>query len=94
MISKRGFISLGRWEALSLIVLLGVAMPLKYMWGYPLGVRVVGTLHGVLFMAYVALAAAFARRNQWGISKLFRCWIASCLPLGTLFFERELAADR
>ena len=94
MISKRGFISLGRWEALSLIVLLGVAMPLKYIWDYPLGVRVVGTLHGLLFMAYVAVAAAFARRNQWGIPKLFRCWVASCLPLGTLFFERELSSDR
>lgn len=94
MISKGRFISLGRWEALSLIVLLGIAMPLKYIWEFPLGVRVVGTLHGLLFMAYVAVAAVFARRNQWSVSKLLRCWVASCLPLGTLFFERELGTDK
>jgi integral membrane protein len=91
MISKRGFISLGRWEALSLLLLLGVAMPLKYMWAYPLAVRVVGTAHGVLFMAYVAVAVVFARRDSWSFSKLVRCWVASCVPFGTLFFERELS---
>ena len=91
MISKRGFISLGRWEAVSLILLLGIAMPLKYIWGYPLAVRLVGTLHGVLFMAYVAAAAVYARRDGWSLPKLARCWVASCLPFGTLFFERELS---
>jgi integral membrane protein len=90
MISKRGFISLGRWEAVSLIVLLGIAMPLKYVYGYPLAVRVVGALHGLLFMAYVGIAALYARRDSWGLFKLVRCWIASCLPCGTLVFEREL----
>lgn len=90
MLSKRGFISLGRWEAMSLIVLLGIAMPLKYVYGYPLAVRVVGSLHGLLFMAYVAIAALFARREAWGLPKLVRCWIASCLPFGTIVFEREL----
>jgi integral membrane protein len=90
MMSKHGFISLGRWEALSLIILLGIAMPLKYLMGYPLAVRVVGSLHGILFMAYVAVALLFARREGWSAMNLVRCWIASCLPFGTLVFEREL----
>lgn len=90
MISKRGFITLGRWEALSLIALLAIAMPLKYVMGYPVAVRVVGTAHGFLFMAYVAVAFLFARREGWGMPKLLRCWVASCLPFGTLVFEREL----
>jgi integral membrane protein len=75
----------------SLIVLLGIAMPLKYVYGYPFAVRVVGMLHGVLFMAYVAIAVAFAKEDRWGLPKLLRCWVASCLPFGTLFFERELS---
>jgi integral membrane protein len=91
MISNRGFISLGRWEAFSLIALLGVAMPLKYIYGYPLAVRVVGMSHGILFIVYVTLAAVLARAEGWSLPKLIRCWIASCLPLGTLFFERELS---
>lgn len=92
MISMRGFISLGRWEAVSLLVLLAIAMPLKYVYGYPLAVRVVGSLHGLLFMAYVGIAVVFARRDAWGLPKLVRCCIASCLPFGTLVFERELVA--
>jgi len=51
MISQRSFVSLGRWEAVSLLVLLGIAMPVTYVYGYPMAVRVVGAVHGVLFMA-------------------------------------------
>ncbi|MEY4669317.1 MAG: hypothetical protein RL518_2016 [Pseudomonadota bacterium] len=91
MFSKRGFITLGRWEAFSLIALLGVAMPLKYVYGYPLAVRVVGTAHGLLFMAYVVAAFALSRRDRWSFVKLFWCWGASCLPFGTLLFERQLS---
>jgi integral membrane protein len=90
MISKRGFISLGRWEAMSLILLLGIAIPLKYLFGLPLAVRIVGSLHGVLFLAYVAIAVVVAKREGWGAAKLIRCWVASCVPCGTLLFEREL----
>jgi len=92
MISKRGFISLGRWEAFSLIALLCIAMPLKYVYGYPMAVRVVGMLHGILFMAYVGAAVLFAKKDGWGFPKLIRCWVASCVPFGTLLFERELVA--
>lgn len=93
MISKRGFVILGRWEAVSLLVLLCVAMPLKYVWGYPVGVRVVGSAHGFLFLGYVFAALSIAQHDRWGWMKLARCLIASCLPCGTFFFERELRAS-
>ena len=38
------------WEGVSFLVLLGVAMPLKYLAGWPLAVRVVGMAHGILFI--------------------------------------------
>lgn len=90
MVSKRSFIHLGRWEALSLLLLLCVAMPLKYLFDSPMAVRIVGTAHGFLFMAYIAAALVLARVEAWGLAKLIRCGIASCLPFGTFIFEREL----
>ena len=93
MISIQRFITLGRWEGTSLLLLMGVAMPLKYMFDYPAAVRVVGMAHGILFLAYCAAALLVARKEQWGISKIARCLIASCLPFGTFVFERELRAQ-
>ncbi len=93
MISKRSFVILGRWEAVSLLILLCIAMPLKYALGYPTAVRVVGAAHGVLFLGYVGAALLIAREGKWGWGKLARCLVASCLPCGTFVFERELRCD-
>lgn len=90
MVSKSGFITLGRWEAVSLLVLMCIAMPFKYVWGYPLAVRMVGMAHGILFLGYTLAALSIAQDHRWGWGKLARCLIASCLPFGTFFFEREL----
>lgn len=73
-----------------MLVLLCVAMPLKYLFDSPMAVRIVGTAHGVLFMAYIAAALVLARAEAWGFAKLIRCGVASCLPFGTFIFEREL----
>ena len=93
MISKSGFITLGRWEAASLIALLCIAMPLKYLLGYPLAVRIIGSLHGILFLGYALAALSLAQEDRWGWDKLARCFVASCLPFGTLWFERELRVN-
>ena len=50
-------------EAASFLLLLGVAMPMKYMMDMPLAVRIVGMIHGVLFIAFcVALVMAWRDR--------------------------------
>ena len=48
-----------RAEGISFLVLLFVAMPLKYIWDDPSWVRIVGMAHGVLFVAYIAWALLF-----------------------------------
>jgi integral membrane protein len=64
---------LGRLRALSLIegvstlVLFGIAMPLKYLGGMPLAVTVVGSVHGVLFLAVVAAFLVAIRRVPLGV---------------------------
>ncbi|MFN0244044.1 MAG: DUF3817 domain-containing protein [Planctomycetota bacterium] len=80
-------------EGISYLVLLFVAMPLKYFADMPLAVRVVGSLHGALFvlLALLTLLAMRARGKTfgWGI----RIGIASLVPFGTFFLDNDLRAD-
>lgn len=86
-------ISLFRWiglaEGLSYLLLLGVAMPLKYVWGMPETTRLVGAAHGALFIAYVALATLLAYRRPWPVRVLLYSYVASVLPFGTFVFQRK-----
>lgn len=83
------FLWIARCEGLSFLVLLGVAMPLKYFWGMPTAVRVVGMAHGMLFMAYVLLVFLICEDRHWGRGTLFLALLASVVPAGTFLFERR-----
>ena len=58
-------------EGISFLTLLFIAMPMKYFMGMPEVVRVVGSIHGVLFLLYVGLLAALHFSND-GLS-CFHC---------------------
>lgn len=80
-------------EGLSFLVLLLIAMPLKYYWGHPEAVSVVGMIHGILFIAYVALALMAAQRQGWPETFLLGVIVAGMLPFGFLFVEWRLRKD-
>ena len=56
---------IGLWEGVSFLVLLIIAMPLKYLAGWPDAVRVVGMAHGILFLLYLAAAMQVATERDW-----------------------------
>src|SRR5690606_39635762 len=60
---------IGWWEGVSFLVLLGVAMPLKYLAGQPAAVQVVGMAHGVLFLLYVFAAVQAAVEHGWTVKR-------------------------
>lgn len=85
----QAFKLLGRFEALSLLLLFFVAMPLKYMYAQPQYVRVIGMIHGLLFLAYGCFALVLNAEERWKGQKLLACLILSCLPFGTFVFEKK-----
>ncbi|MCB0324183.1 MAG: DUF3817 domain-containing protein [Bdellovibrionales bacterium] len=88
------FRTVGFVEALSLLLLLFVAMPLKYIGGYPQAVSVVGMVHGVLFLAYASLGMLLLDELGWGYRRLaLACCIAS-IPFGPFLFDRVLFPKR
>ena len=78
-------------EGISYLLLLGVAMPLKYMAGKPEYVRVMGMAHGVLFVLLclaILLAMRYARLSFRWATVVF---IASLIPFGTWMIDKHLA---
>jgi integral membrane protein len=76
------------WEGISYLLLLFIAMPLKYGFGDDMAVRVVGMAHGVLFLAYCVTLALAARRLGAFLSLL--AFAVSFVPGGTFWLERRL----
>ena len=70
--------SVGILEAISFLLLLGVAMPLKYAFGQPEMVRIVGMAHGVLWMLYVGLAALGQIDYKWPLKRRLCCSLPAC----------------
>ena len=77
-------------EGYSYLLLLGVAMPLKYFAGIPEVVRIVGSIHGFLFMLYVVVVLRAAMRLKWPWKQTMEIMIAAVIPFGTFFLERKL----
>jgi len=84
----------GLIEGVSYLILLGIAMPLKYFAGIPEAVKVVGWAHGVLFMAYLAAMGWAQLKRHWGLLKLAWVFVASLLPFGTFVLDKQLKAEQ
>ena len=76
-------------EGTSFLLLLFIAMPLKYIWHWPQMVEVVGMAHGVLFVAYIFGAFLLYKPMQWSLKTLFIICISSVLPFGPFYVEKK-----
>jgi integral membrane protein len=87
------FCAVALLEGISYIVLLGIAMPLKYMLHLPVAVKVAGWAHGVLFIAYILLLVVCWFRNRWHFGRVLFYFLASLLPILPFFIERNLRRE-
>ncbi|MBH0189174.1 MAG: DUF3817 domain-containing protein [Nitrospira sp.] len=77
-------------EGTSFLVLLFIAMPMKYFMGIPMAVRIVGLIHGILFLLYVGQLARLRTKYHWGNRFCIQAFVASILPFGTFLFDKYL----
>lgn len=80
---------LGWLEGVSFLLLLFVGMPLKYVWGNPQGVKMLGMPHGLLFIAFIILANIVAEELEWPWKVRGHALLAAVLPFGTFVFDRK-----
>lgn len=81
---------IGFLEGLSFILLVGIAMPLKYYGGYEHATQEVGMAHGALFVLYVLLVIPAMIERKWSIKITVLVMAASFFPLGTFIAEYKL----
>jgi integral membrane protein len=76
-------------EGVSYILLLGIAVPIKYAFDNPTYVKLLGMPHGLLFIAYVILAVVIGSKLKWNNKTLFYVLLASIIPFGTFFVDKK-----
>ena len=81
---------LGNIEGISYLLLLGVAMPMKYYFEMPMAVKITGMAHGVLFVAYCILLALCMKNFNWSLKFGAYLFIATLIPFGTFVTDRKL----
>lgn len=84
---------IGWLEGASFLVLLGIAMPLKYLAGMPEMVRFVGWTHGLLFILFTAAVAHTSLTLQWPFTRIAAAWVAGLMPFGTFVLDSRLRKD-
>lgn len=80
----------GALEGLSFLLLLFVAMPMKYILGNPILVKYVGMGHGVLFITFLVVLFVVCEKQKWSLTMFLMGLIASILPFGPFFFDAKL----
>jgi integral membrane protein len=84
---------IGIAEGVSFLILLLIAMPLKYVYNMPLAVKYTGWAHGLLFVSYVAIAYYAKEVYKWPLFTFVKAFVAAWLPLGTFIFDKSLKKE-
>jgi len=80
----------GLFEACSFLILVGVAMPLKYFAGQPGAVKVFGWIHGLLFMVFCAALLRTIVVARWPLPRAALIFVAALLPFGPFVVDRRM----
>lgn len=86
----KNFRKIALYEGISYLLLFGITMPLKYMAKILEPNKVVGIIHGVLFVAYCIWGLILAIRLKWSFGVSFLVFIASLLPFGTFVIDSKI----
>ena len=81
-------------EGLSFIFLVFLGMPLKYLYGNEMLVKILGMPHGILFVIYVLTAILFKNKLELNIKELLIVLIASVIPFGTFYIDYKFLKSK
>jgi integral membrane protein len=77
-------------EGISFLILLFIAMPLKYFLDIPQAVLYTGWIHGVLFITFCVLLLDVKLKYRWNFKKVLIAFVASLLPFGTFILDNRI----
>ncbi len=88
MSELKKFLFMNKIEGLSYIVLLFIAMPLKYYFGYPAATKVMGSIHGALFILFLYRLYKAAHRANFSQKETLNYFILSLIPFGSFYTDK------
>lgn len=77
-------------EGLSYLLLVFIAMPIKYIGENPYPVKIFGMLHGVLFIIFMISLFEAKIRKSWDVGFVFQLFVLSLIPFGAFFIEKKV----
>lgn len=81
-------------EGLSYLILLFIAMPIKYIADNPYFVKIIGMGHGVLFILFVLFLLAAKKSLVWKNIFTIKIFLYSLIPFGMFLIEREIKVEK
>jgi integral membrane protein len=90
---KSLFLLLAISEGVSYLFLLFIAMPLKYIWNYPVFVSIAGASHGALFTLYILWIWAWRNNLNWSIRKSLWISFQAILPWGPFLVHSKIRKE-
>ena len=87
------FRMIGIAEGVSFLVLLLIAMPLKYLFHTPEAVKIMGWVHGALFISFIYFAFEVMGSLKKNIGWFAKAFIAAIIPCGTFVFDKQLKKE-
>ncbi|NJM37673.1 MAG: DUF3817 domain-containing protein [Akkermansiaceae bacterium] len=84
---------LGKMEGVSFLLLMGIAMPLKYFANLPAAVKYTGWTHGLLFIFYCLAILLALTNGKISFSKSILAFLAAFIPFGPFLIDGKIAAD-
>jgi integral membrane protein len=85
--------AIGMMEGISFLLLLLIAMPLKYLAGRPEAVQMIGWVHGLLFVLYMIALAIVFFKYRWPFVRGLKGFLAAFVPGGPFWFDRSLKEE-
>ena len=89
-IKKEKFRKIAKVEGYSFLILLFVAMPLKYVFGILIATKIVGMIHGALWMGYLYMQYEASDEQKWNIKFNLFTFLMSIIPFGTFYLDKKL----
>jgi len=84
---------LGFLEGISLLLLVFIAVPLKYWGGEPALVKAIGPIHGLLFTFFVLMTLSAGVTYGWKFSETsWKVLLACVIPFGTFYIDKHILA--
>ncbi len=81
-------------EGVSYLLLLFLAMPLKYIAGFDVAVTWVGWAHGLLFVLYMLAVAHTSYDRKWTFGRILWAMVAAVIPFATFILEKQLRQEK